>query len=133
MGLWSVLHYDDPGQVVDFLVAVAGFEQALVVPDEDGDVVHAELHRPGGGSLVLGSTKRSGGVHGHLRPGTSAFYLVQDGVAEVEQVHGRARAAGAEIVAAPHWTTFGSGADSYVLVVRDPGGVLWTFGTYRGA
>lgn len=93
-------------------------------------MVHAELTWPGGGALVIGGTKHTDGVHGGLRPGTSAIYLVTD---DVDAIHERVREAGGAVPEPPHHARFGNGADSYTCTVRDPEGNLWTFGTYRGA
>ncbi|SFT61025.1 Uncharacterized conserved protein PhnB, glyoxalase superfamily [Actinopolyspora lacussalsi subsp. righensis] len=127
--VWPILHYDDTRAALRFLVDVLGFHEVLAVPDDEGDIVHAELRRPGGGALVFGSTKHTDGVHGRMRAGSSAVYIVTE---EVDAVHSRVKAAGGDVVEAPHHTEFGSGAGSYALTVRDPEGNLWTFGTYRG-
>jgi uncharacterized glyoxalase superfamily protein PhnB len=68
-------------------------------------------------------------VHGRMRAGTSAVYVVSD---DVDAVHRRVVDAGGEVLEPPHETRFGSGAAAYVCTVRDPEGNLWTFGTYRG-
>ncbi|MDA3645395.1 VOC family protein [Saccharopolyspora indica] len=128
--LLPVLHYDDTRAAVRFLVDVLGFQEALVATDDEGDVVHAELAWPGGGALVLGGTKHVDSVHGGMRAGSNAIYLVSD---EVDAVHQRVLAAGGDVLEPPHHAKFGSGADSYTLTVRDPEGNLWTFGTYRSA
>jgi len=127
--LWPILHYDDTRAVLRFLVDVLGFREALTVEDDRGDVVHAELRWPGGGALVLGSTRHTDGVHGGMRAGANALYLVTE---DVDAVHARVRAAHGDVVAPPHDTTFGSGAASYTFTARDPEGNLWTVGTYRG-
>jgi len=128
--LWPVLHYEDTDRALAFLTGAFGFEPGAVVRDEAGRVVHAELHRPGGGSLVFGWAERGAGVHADLRVGAAASYVATDAV---EALHARARDAGAEIVQAPHETAFGTGAPTRAFTARDPEGNLWTFGTYRGA
>jgi uncharacterized glyoxalase superfamily protein PhnB len=84
---------------------------------------------PGGGAVVLGSTRHTGGVHSGLGPSGVALYVVTD---DIDAVHDSARSAGADVVAPPHQTRFGSGAEARACTIRDPEGVLWTFGTYRG-
>ena len=125
--LWPVLHYDDPETARAFLVDVLGLGEALIVRDDQGDIVHGELRVPGGGALVFGGTKHVDGVHGGLKAG--ALYVVTDGV---DAVHDRVQRAGGEIVAGPHHTTFGAGP-AYACTVKDTEGNLWTFGTYPGA
>lgn len=128
--MWPVLHFDDTARALEFLVEALGFRAALVVCDDDGKVVHAEMRRPEGGAVVFGATAHEGGVHGGMKSGASASYVVTD---DVDGVFERALAAGAEIVEEPHQTEFGSGVPTRALTVRDPEGNLWTFGTYRGA
>ena len=48
--------------------------------------------------------------------------------ADVDAVYRRATAAGAEIIAEPHDTDYGS----HDFAARDPEGNRWSFGTYRG-
>lgn len=127
--VWPVLHYDDTNAALSFLVEALGFEAALAVRNDDGEVIHAEMHWPGGGALVFGSTKHVDSVHGAMQAGTSACYLVSD---DVDSIFERAVAAGADIVEAPHATTFGSGVKTRAFTARDPEGNLWTFGGYRG-
>jgi len=128
--VWPVPHYDDTEAGLRFLVDGLGFREALAVRDGDGEVAHAELRWPSGGAVVLGSTKHVGGVHGEMRAGTSACYLVAD---EVDAAFKRAVCANAEVVEPPHETAFGSGVPTRAFTVRDSEGNLWTVGTYRGA
>lgn len=131
--VWPVLHYDDTNAALRFLVDVLGFEEVIGVPDESGEIAHAELRWPGGGALVFGSTKHTDSVHGRMRAGASAVYVATDGVDGVDAVCERVREAGGRVVEAPHDAKFGSGAASYTCTVADPEGNLWTFGTYQGA
>ena len=78
--VWPILHYDDTGAALRFLVDAFGFRVALAVDDEDGDVIHAEMRWPDGGAVVFGSTKHTDSIHGQMRPGTSACYVVTDDV-----------------------------------------------------
>jgi uncharacterized glyoxalase superfamily protein PhnB len=124
--VWPALRYDDAPGAVRFLVDVFGFREALVVPDDSGDVVHAELRWPEGGAVMLGSTKHTEGTHGEMKPGVSAVYVVTD---DVDAVYARARTAGMDFPDELHDTDYGS----HTFTTRDPEGNLWTFGTYRGA
>ena len=128
--LWPVLHYADTDRALAFLVDAFGFETGVAVRDDAGVIVHAEMHWPGGGSLVFGLANRGEGVHADLRLGAAACYVATD---EVDAVHERAASAGAEIVQPPHETAFGTGVPTRAFTARDPEGNLWTFGTYRGA
>ena len=99
----------------------------------DGDRVdHAQLSWPPGGGVMLGSV-RDGDTDAHgqdqgstpTRPGTFGAYVVTD---DVDAVYQRAKAAGAEIIAEPHDTDYGS----HDFAAADPEGNRWSFGTYRG-
>ena len=128
--LWPVLHYEDTNRALEFLAEAFGFVAGAVVHDDEGQVVHAEMHLPQGGTLVFGSARRGEGVHGNLPTGCSASYVVTD---QVYVAHDRARRAGAEIVQAPHETAFGTGVPTHAFTARDSEGNLWTFGTYAGS
>lgn len=129
--VWPILHYDDTRAALRFLVGVFGFDEVLAIADDHGDVVHAELGWPGGGSLVFGSTKHTDGVHGGMKAGSAAIYVIAD---DVDAVHERVcQSEGGAVVVPPNTTRFGSGAAAYAFTASDPEGNLWTFGTYRGA
>lgn len=119
--VWPALRYDDAPAAIRFLVDVFGFREALVVPDERGDIQHAELRWPEGGAVMLGSAK-----HAEMKAGVGAVYVVTD---DVDAVHARVTRAGFDISDALHDTDYGS----HTFTTRDPEGILWTFGTYRGA
>lgn len=124
--VWPALRYDDAPGALRFLTDVLGFREALVVPDDAGDITHAELRWPEGGAVMFGSTKHGEGTHAHMSAGASSTYVVTD---RVDAVYAKAKAAGAEIVSELEDTDYGS----HTFGLRDPEGNLWTFGTYRGA
>jgi uncharacterized glyoxalase superfamily protein PhnB len=124
--VWPALRYDDAPGAVRLLVDVFGFRAALVVPGEDGDVMHAELRWPEGGGVMLGSTKFCEGVHAAMKPGATSVCVVSD---HVDEIHAKVVAAGTAIVEELNDTDYGS----HTFTARDPEGNLWTFGTYRGA
>ncbi|HVW43556.1 MAG TPA: VOC family protein [Amycolatopsis sp.] len=124
--VWPALRYDEAPGAIRFLVDVVGFREALVVPDEQGDIVHAELRWPEGGGVMLGSTKHREGTHARMKAGVGMVYVVSD---QVDAVYDRVRAAGARIVEDLNDTDYGS----HGFAVEDAEGNQWTFGTYRGA
>jgi uncharacterized glyoxalase superfamily protein PhnB len=124
--VWPALRYDDAPGALRLLVDVFGFREALVVPDDSGDITHAELRWPEGGGVMFGSSKHCDAAHAPLRPGATSVYVVTD---QVDEVHARCVAAGVEVVNPLEDTDYGS----HTFGVRDPEGNLWTFGTYRGA
>jgi uncharacterized glyoxalase superfamily protein PhnB len=124
--VWPCLRYDDASAAIEFLKKAFGFEDALVVPSDDGrDVVHAELRWPLGGGVMLGTTAYREGVHGDMTAGTGWVYVVTDGP---DELFARAIGAGATEVQGLKDEDYGSRG----FTVRDPEGNTWSFGTYRG-
>jgi uncharacterized glyoxalase superfamily protein PhnB len=123
------LRYSDVPRAIDWLCEAFGFAKHLVVDDEDGGVVYAELTigtsmimvAPAEGSAFDGLMKQPdqiGGVE------TQICYLY---VADAEAHRARAVAAGAEIV-------LDIDAEGYTgrgYSCRDPEGHIWNFGTYN--
>ena len=126
--VWPTLRARDARALIKFLVDAFGFEETVVYGDGDR-VDHAQLSWPPGGGVMLGSV-RDGDTDAHgqstpTRPGTFGAYVVTD---DVDAVYRRARAAGAQIIAEPHDTDYGS----HDFAAADPEGNRWSFGTYRG-
>jgi uncharacterized glyoxalase superfamily protein PhnB len=117
-----VLTYDDAHAAIDFLERAFGFERVAVHEGDDGKVVHAEL-RFGEDLVGLSSTGAGDSVF-EQGAGKTVVYVAVD---EVDSVHDRAKAAGAEIVMAPADQDYGSRD----FAARDPEGNIWSFGTYR--
>lgn len=127
VSLIPCLRYRDAPAAIDWLCRHFGFERHLVVPDEHGGIAHAQLGC-GNGMLMLGSLTDS--AYGRLmrQPEqvggcTQSLYLV---VEDVDALHARAIAAGAEIVIELKDEDYGGRGFS----CRDPEGHLWTFGSY---
>ncbi|MEU2350530.1 VOC family protein [Modestobacter sp. NPDC049651] len=121
--VWPAFRARDAHALIRFLVDVLGFTETLVVPDGDR-VAHAELAWPPGGGVMLGSARDVADDPWPARPGSAATYLVTD---DVDAVHARVVAAGAEVLQELH--DAGHGRE---FTVRDPEGNLWSVGTYRG-
>lgn len=121
--VWPTLRARDARALIRFLVDVVGFEETVV--HGDGDVVHhAQLSWPLGGGIMLGSV-RAADDQWSLQPGTFGGYVVAD---DIDGLHARVAAAGAEITTPPRDTDYGSRD----FALRDPEGNRWSFGTYRG-
>ncbi len=122
------LRYRDAARMIDWLCEAFGFVRHAVHPDADGVIAHAELTL-GGGMIMVGEV-REGDAFGKLQStpqalgGTtqSAYLIVHD----VDAVHGRAVAAGAEIVMPLEDHDYGGRGFS----CRDPQGQLWSVGSY---
>jgi uncharacterized glyoxalase superfamily protein PhnB len=117
--------YEDVRAAIDWLERAFGLERRMVVPSEDGGVVHAELGLggsvfmlgPAGGTDIGVKTPRAAGT------ATGGVYVV---VENVDAHCERAREAGAEIVREPEDTPYGSRE----YMARDLEGHPWSFGTY---
>lgn len=121
---WPSFAARDPRALLAFLVKAFGFRE-LAVMGEGDRVDHAELATPGGrGGVMLGSVRADDG-RGIAAPGSWSLYVV---VPDVDALFARATAAGAEVLAAPFDTDYGSRDCS----LRDPEGGTWFFGTYPG-
>jgi uncharacterized glyoxalase superfamily protein PhnB len=119
--IFPALRYKDGHAAIDWLVRAFGFEKGVVHDAPDGTVAHAELHF-GPGAFGLSS--------GHSTPNDNPWSRVRQGiyvhVKEVDALHDRAKAAGAEIALPLTDQAYGSRDFS----ARDPEGHLWGFGTY---
>lgn len=126
--VWPVLSYTDARAAIAFLTKAFGFEErAVYARDDDPDVIeHAELRWPDGGGVMFGTAGKDDSPFGRRTPGNDSVYVVCD---DPDGLFARATAAGAEVVAGLKDEDYGSRG----FTVRDPGGVLWTFGTYAGS
>jgi uncharacterized glyoxalase superfamily protein PhnB len=118
--IYPVLRYADPTAAIRFLVDAFGFSEHAVHKGPDGEIAHAEL-RFGNGMVMLGP---SGGGEAVLDTGAQSIYVV---ATDIDALHDRAVAAGAEIVFPLTDLDYGSRDFS----AKDPAGNVWSFGTYR--
>ena len=121
--LAPALAYQDPRSALDWLQRAFGFEVVMIIKDEQGNPVHAEL-RHGDGVMMIGSewhadTKSPASI-GHKC--TQTVHVQVD--AQIDAHCERARAAGADIIAAPEDQFYGD----RTYRARDPEGHIWTFG-----
>ena len=129
--VWPSLRYTDAPAAIRFIVDVLGFDETLVVAGDDGTVHHCQLTWPLGGGVMLGSDHRPGSGDDsfeHLPADTGSLYVVTGADADVDAVHDRAVAAGATSLREPKDEDYGGRG----CAVRDPWGVHWSFGSYRG-
>ncbi|MFZ2530751.1 MAG: VOC family protein [Rhodococcus sp. (in: high G+C Gram-positive bacteria)] len=123
--MFPCLTYDDARGAIRFLVDGFGFVESAVYGDGDR-VDHAELVWPHGGGIMLGSGGRDTPID--LPAGTGSVYLVLPDSAAVDAVFERAVAHGAVVTRGLRDEDYGS----HGFTCRDPQGVHWSFGTYRG-
>jgi uncharacterized glyoxalase superfamily protein PhnB len=122
------MRYRDAPAAIDWLCATLGFEAALVVPNEDGTIAHAQLSF-GNSMIMLGSVfdtefgslmKQPGEVGGF---NTQSTYLV---VNNADLVYGRVLESGAKILLDIKDEDYGGRG----FTCRDPEGHIWSIGTY---
>ena len=119
--IFPCVKYRNAPAAIEWLDPAFGFKPKMVVPGEDGTVMHAEL-RNGAGMIMCGSTSAPDPANPWTVEGFGVYVQVDD----VDAHHARAVAAGAEVVRAPAATDYGARDYS----VRDLEGRLWSFGTY---
>ncbi|MEO8457156.1 MAG: VOC family protein [Chloroflexota bacterium] len=123
--VYPVLWYRDAPSAMAWLKEAFGFEEMVVIPGENGTIVHAEMSF-GEGVIMLGSARLESGWASPLDlPAVcqSIYMVVPDPDAHYE----RAKAAGAEITIGLETTDYGSRQYS----AKDPEGHHWHFGTYQ--
>jgi uncharacterized glyoxalase superfamily protein PhnB len=122
------MRYNDAAAAIAWLCEAFGFEKHLVVPGEDGTIVHAQLVF-GNGMVMLGEARAS--EFDNLQKPPSALggsvsqspYIIVD---DADKHYARAVAAGAEIVFEIRDEDYGGRGYS----CRDPEGHVWNFGSY---
>jgi uncharacterized glyoxalase superfamily protein PhnB len=131
------IRYDDPGEAIDWLVAVFGFRERARMTGSDGQVVTAKLEGPGGGLVMVAGRseefvdwirQRLPGVREQdARPWPNLTHATTALVPDVDAHHDRAQAAGATVLMPP--TDHPWGLRSYAAV--DHGGHQWEFASVQ--
>lgn len=116
-----VLRYRQAPTAIDWLVRAFGFSVHERHNAPNGDVMHAEL-RYGAGAIGLSTA----GAVDPANPWTTVRHGLYVVTHAVDQVVKTAAAGGALIVQPPNDTSYGAREAS----MRDPGGHLWSVGTY---
>jgi uncharacterized glyoxalase superfamily protein PhnB len=117
--IFPTFRYDDARTAIAFLKDAFGFEEHAVY-EEGGVVHHAELRLGTDAYIMLGQAQSGN----HDLPGGPTTTYVQ--IDDVDAHHDRAVAAGAEITR--ELTDQDYGSREYAA--KDPGGNVWSFGTY---
>lgn len=127
MTIIPTLRYRDAAQAIDWLCKAFGFEQRLVVPGEDGIIIHSQLQF--GNGIIMVSSVRDTPLDALMKPpgkpgdaNTQGAYVV---VSDVDAHHDRAVVAGAQVVMPLTTEDHGRGYSC-----SDPEGHLWHFGDY---
>jgi len=119
--IFPVLRYRDGHAAIEWLRRAFGFDTHVVHDAPDGTLAHAELQLDAG-VVMVGSTapSQAGNPWSAVRQG---LYV---SVADIDALHDRAKAAGADIASPLKDQEYGSRE----FAPRDLDGHLWGFGTY---
>lgn len=116
-----MVRYADAAKGMQFLIDAFGFKEHEIHKGPNGEIAHAELTFDNS-MVMLGP---SGGSEAVFDTGAQAIYVVV--ADDIDAFHDRAVAAGAEIVYPLTDQDYGSRD----FAAKDPGGHVWSFGTYR--
>ena len=121
LGLVSAVVYRDPKVAIAFLEKAFGFDLSLLIEDDQGNLAHSQMEYAGH-RIMIGNewseNHASPASVGARNTQSVHIYIAADVDAHCE----RAKAAGAEILAAPETQFYG--ARTYRC--RDPEGHIWT-------
>jgi len=124
------LSYKDAHTAIDWLCDTFGFTAKMVVPGEDGTVVHAQLVIDN--AMVMVASERRDGLIGEIMTVpeavagkvTGGLYLVID---DIDSHYERSVSKGAKIIMENADQNYGG--RGYTCL--DPEGHLWSFGSYN--
>lgn len=114
------LRYNDATAALQFLQQVFGLRPGVMVVNDDGSIAHSELWL-GDGCVMVGQMHDV--VPWLPDPGCGNIYVAVD---DVDRHFDVAKAAGADILAQPYDTDYGSRE----YTAHDNEGNVWSFGTY---
>jgi uncharacterized glyoxalase superfamily protein PhnB len=113
---------DDAHRVIRWMVDLLEFEVAELHEGPDGRVLHARLSWRTGNVFVSDRNRAPWDA-----TGPTTVCLAAASAAEIDRLWAKALAAGADVVEELAEAPYGS----HQFGLRDPGGNLWTVGTYR--
>ena len=123
------MQYKDAPAAIEWLCSAFGFEKHLVVPGENGTIIHAQLSF-GHAMIMLGSERDNEFGTFVKTPkdldgfNTQSAYII---VEEVDEHYRRAIDHGAEIMLDIKDQDYGGRGYS----CQDPEGYIWSFGSYN--
>jgi uncharacterized glyoxalase superfamily protein PhnB len=123
--VYPSLTYDDAAAAIEWLCGAFGFTQRLVVPGDDGRIVHSELSF--GNCVVMVSSPKAEFNRASPRQLGGLSQALSLYVENPDEHYAVASAAGASVVQELRDEEYG--ARGYM--VSDPEGHLWYFGNYR--
>lgn len=121
--------YENPAKAIEWLIDTFGFTKLAVFDDGQGNVYHAELQVGDHGLIMINGANSTLRISEPLALGAASAgtFVRRETAAEVDELHRKAVAAGAEILLEPEAKPH----DSYEFTCRDLQGHVWTFATYR--
>jgi len=114
------LLYEDAAAAIDFLTRAFGFTERMRMPNEQGEVAHAELEFEGE-VVMLGSP--GGDFKSPRTSGVDSPAFVHLYVDDLDAHHARAKEAGAAITREPEDQFYGD----RTYGAKDPEGMSWYF------
>ncbi|MDZ7693940.1 MAG: VOC family protein [Balneolaceae bacterium] len=126
--LVQALRYRDAPAAIEWLCRVFGFEKRLVVPGDEGTIIHSQLTF-GNGMIMVSSVQDTEFGQYMKQPDeiggseTQSIYVI---VLDADAVYERAKASDAEVLIDIKDEDYGGRS----FTCRDPGGHIWTLGTY---
>ena len=118
--IFPALRYRDADAALSFLKDAFGATEHALYRGDDGAIHHGEVMIAGGMVMIGTAAPDAAPPADEL---AITLYLV---VGDPDAHHATAAAAGAQVIRGPEDMDYGSREYS----VRDPGGHIWTFGTY---
>ena len=128
-GLIPSLCYCDAPTAIAWLEQAFGFTAHLVVPGEDGKILHAQLKSADGASMIMVYSTRNDEASRLQRPPNilggcnQCLYMVME---DVNAHHLHAVSAGTNILMPPTAQDYGGSC----YTCSDLEGHIWTFGSY---
>lgn len=123
--IYPSLSYDDAPAAIEWLCRAFGFTRRLVVPGQEGGIMHSELSLGSGVIMVSSSKPESGRVSPRSLSAVNQALCVR--IDDPDAHYSRASAAGATILQELRDEDYGSRG----YMAKDPEGNHWYFGTYR--
>ena len=123
------MRYKDAPAAIEWLCSAFGFEKHLVVPGENGTIVHAQLRF--GNAMIMLSSERDNEFGKSIKTpkdldgiNTQTAYIIAE---EIDEHYRRAIDTGAEIILDIKDEDYGGRGYS----CQDPEGYIWNFGSYN--
>ena len=124
------LNYKDVGAAIEWLNEAFGFEKHLVVPGENGKIIHAELTLGEQVMIMLGPSDNSTPYNRMVKnPQDIGGFVTQSPalfVDDPDAFYARAKNAGAKILIDIKTEDYGGRG----FTCADPEGHIWNFGSY---